>query len=72
MLAAVVVQYFVSLDEALCSACRACLPSCKHGGMLHVPGERIPMVDPWSCTGCGTCISVCPEDALRLTLRGTR
>lgn len=65
------IAYIIHLDEAVCTACRECLPACNYGGLLNVPGEKKPMVDPWSCTGCGTCITVCHEAALRLTPRGT-
>ena len=40
------VAYIVYLDEELCNGCRLCLPVCKFKGMLSVPGERMPMVDP--------------------------
>jgi MinD superfamily P-loop ATPase len=63
--------YIVTLDDSLCSACRACLPVCSYGGLMPIPGEKIPRVDPWACSGCGTCLTVCPEDALRVIPRGS-
>jgi len=62
--------YIVALDDALCSACRACLPVCSYGALIPIPGEKVPIVDPWACSGCGKCITVCPEDALRMSPRG--
>ncbi len=64
--------YIVLLDENRCQASRDCLPACSYGGLFHLPGEKRPMVDPWACTGCGTCVTACPEDALRLIPRDRR
>ncbi len=65
-MAVIEVTYIVYLDEELCDGCRLCLPVCKFKGMISIPGERMPMVDPWSCTGCGTCVTTCPQGALTL------
>ncbi len=62
--------FIVFLDETRCRGGRACLPVCNYGGLINIPGEKMPMVDPWSCTGCGTCLTVCPEEALTLIPKG--
>ena len=69
---AVDVIYVAYLDEELCDGCRACLPACNFKGLISIPGERMPMVNPWSCTGCGTCVTTCPKDALTLQGKGER
>ncbi|MGD2058646.1 MAG: 4Fe-4S binding protein [Anaerolineales bacterium] len=59
----------IHLDETRCDGCRQCLPACSYGGLLSAPGERKPYIDPWACTGCGTCTTVCPLEALWLQAR---
>jgi MinD superfamily P-loop ATPase len=57
------------LDEAICEGCVLCLPGCRYGGLIWVTGERTLLIDPWSCTGCGTCVSLCPRNALHMEER---
>ncbi|MGD8849163.1 MAG: 4Fe-4S binding protein [Anaerolineales bacterium] len=59
----------VFLNEDLCDGCRMCLPVCSYGALLTIPGERKPYVDHWSCTGCGTCVTTCPLQAMQLSKR---
>jgi MinD superfamily P-loop ATPase len=62
------IRYVISVDEGRCDACRECLPACSYGGLINVPGEKQPMIDPWACTGCGTCVTVCSRQALTLII----
>ncbi len=47
--------------------CFSCLDRCEAGALSYTAGLGI-VIDEGLCTGCGTCISVCPlaELALRL------
>ena len=65
-MAVIDVAHIIHLDEELCDGCRICLPACNFKGLLSIPGERMPMVDSWSCTGCGKCVTTCPQFALTL------
>ncbi|MGB2897504.1 MAG: 4Fe-4S dicluster domain-containing protein [Anaerolineales bacterium] len=71
-MALIVAAHIVCLDEELCDGCRICLPACNFKGLLSIPGERMPMVDLWSCTGCGTCVTTCPQGALTLHCKEER
>ncbi len=61
--------FHASLNESLCDGCRLCFPVCKHGALLTVPGERMPLVDVHACTGCGDCVTTCPTGALQIQSR---
>jgi len=55
------------IDEAECSACKACEAACPTGALL---GERSGggslrlSIDPRRCTGCGACVASCPESVI--------
>ncbi len=71
-MAVIEATYIVYLYEELCDGCRLCLPACKFTGLISIPGEHMPMVDPWSYTGCGTCVTTCPQGALTLRTKEER
>ncbi len=54
-----------SIHEGGCLAwqgerCRVCADACPvEDAILLDPGDR-PRIDPSTCTGCGTCLHVCP------------
>ena len=69
-----------------CTACDVCYPSCPqqiHISDVIAALRRLALeagysspletvtVDPALCAGCGTCVEVCPYDALRLEPWGT-
>lgn len=50
--------------EAVCNACAACLKACAHDAIAFIEGKA--RIDPDRCVGCGRCITVCPEKAIRV------
>jgi ferredoxin len=60
-------DFFVVVDEELCTACGDCLERCQFDA-LNVDGI-ICEVDKIKCVGCGLCVSICPEEALVLIRR---
>ena len=57
-------------------ACRACGDHCESGAIqftLLAQGRSRPEINSRSCTGCGQCISVCPNNAISIheTLMGS-
>lgn len=51
-------------------SCRICEDGCDAAAIRFRPalgGCATPRIDPLSCTGCGECISLCPEAAITLT-----
>jgi len=55
------VEPYVSQARGDCpaAACEKCLKACIYGAITRA-GNRIA-VDPELCTGCGLCLSVCPD-----------
>jgi len=50
-------------------ACRLCEDACEAQAIrfrLMTGGRALPMVSAEGCTGCGTCLAVCPERAFDL------
>jgi len=53
------------ISDAACSAdCSACVKACIYGAIRKEGGTIIQ--DAELCTGCGLCISVCPDKKFRL------
>ena len=50
-------------DDSKCNGCRACADLCQFKA-ISVLGNVL-MVFPEMCHGCGGCLAVCPENALR-------
>jgi len=48
-------------DDEACTSCGACRDVCRFGAV----GTMLE-IDPLLCEGCGTCVTACPTDALRL------
>ena len=50
--------------EKYCTACAECLKACVHGAIAFIEGRA--RIDPETCAGCGRCISICEEKAIRI------
>ena len=52
------------IAEKYCTACAACLKACVHDAVSFIEGRA--RIDPERCAGCGRCITVCEEKAIRI------
>jgi ferredoxin-type protein NapF len=67
---------FKALISADCLAkrhvmCRSCEDACAHGAIAFIPTRgRLPSpeINISHCTGCGACVSVCPETAIAIRM----
>jgi MinD superfamily P-loop ATPase len=51
------------IDREKCTLCGKCRDVCRFGALKY--GER-PEIIPYLCEGCGLCMHVCPEKAIRV------
>ena len=45
-----------------CIVCAACEPECEEEAISE--GDELYVIDPEKCTDCGTCVEVCPTEAI--------
>jgi MinD superfamily P-loop ATPase len=57
----------ISPDE--CTNCGLCAGKCRFDAI--VPGNGSYYVNPLDCEGCGYCAVICPQKAIRLTVRNS-
>jgi ferredoxin len=53
--------------------CRSCAEICEHDAIRFSPrlgGAALPVLNSERCTGCGDCLSICPNAALSLVSAG--
>ena len=49
--------------------CRACEENCEADAIrfkLMTVGRSVPLVDEETCTGCGACARVCPNNSIEM------
>ncbi|WP_087017009.1 ferredoxin-type protein NapF [Thaumasiovibrio subtropicus] len=67
-------QHKVQVLDAVCLpyqqvTCRSCSDSCETRAIrfqLQLKQEATPEIDINQCTGCGSCVSVCPTNAIEV------
>ena len=67
-------DFVAVIDDLTCDCCRgeccrACLKVCSSGGLMWVSSDHLLLIDPWSCDGCGNCVTACPQGAISLHAR---
>ncbi len=50
--------------DKYCTACAACYRACVHDAVAIIEGRAV--IDAQECVGCGRCITVCPESAIKI------
>ena len=53
------------IDEETCNACKRCLNRFSCPAMYQDPDTEKAVIDTTLCNLCGTCVSVCPQGAIR-------
>ncbi len=56
-------KYYV--DTELCTACKRCLNRLSCPAMYQDPETEMAVIDETLCNFCGTCVSVCPQGAIK-------
>ncbi|MFC1569086.1 4Fe-4S binding protein [bacterium] len=57
-------DFFVQIDESLCTGCGVCVDRCQFNALKMV--DETAAADLTFCFGCGLCVTTCPSHALRL------
>ena len=52
------------IDLDLCRPCGRCYDVCRFEAVI--PGAETYRIDPLACEGCATCVTQCPEAAIRM------
>ena len=58
------------INTEKCVKCDKCAKACQFGAIIQTDDDY-PVILPMLCEGCGACLVVCPEDAIRLEERLT-
>jgi len=54
------------LIENKCTSCKKCLNVCNFNAISWNKKNNKPLIDKFSCEGCGVCQLICPEKAIKL------
>ena len=60
------------LSDEVCTACRACVDTCREEAVILTGETPGPVIDQRRCLACGQCIPVCPTDTLTAGVTGYR
>ena len=63
--AAVLLHGGEKICDVGCLGLGTCQANCMFGAITLGP-DGIPIVDEYKCTGCGTCVRLCPKNVLKL------
>ena len=60
------IPWFPTIDEELCTNCDVCVKACKHGTYGYsTDTQRVIVADPYCCeVYCESCRFQCPEGAI--------
>lgn len=58
----------VIIDDAKCTGCGICVPSC-HEGTLQIIDGKARLISDLYCDGLGACVGHCPEGAMTVEIR---
>jgi len=57
----------IQIDEGKCTVCGLCVEVCKGAPLLLVDNKtRVDQSQLFGCIGCGTCMAICPNDAIKI------
>jgi ferredoxin len=59
----------VTVNQATCTLCKACIGACPESALLDSPETPTLRFIERNCVQCGLCADTCPEDAIRLVPR---
>ncbi|KJS32932.1 MAG: sulfite reductase [Desulfatitalea sp. BRH_c12] len=59
-------------SPADCSACEACVGTCREDALRIDPSVPAPVIDVQRCVACGQCIAVCPTGTMIESVKGYR
>ncbi len=51
------------IDQSKCTSCGECSSKCQFNALVTLPGNIL--IFPELCHGCGLCVKVCPESAIK-------
>ncbi len=64
-------DFYVSVDETLCTACGVCIDRCQFKALEMHEDKNVCSVNLVRCYGCGLCVSACASGALSLVQKPT-
>lgn len=59
-------DFYMTVDESLCTACGLCIEYCQFKALNLRDDENVCSVNRSRCYGCGLCVTSCPMEALSL------
>jgi Fe-S-cluster-containing hydrogenase component 2 len=59
-----VTNFYAGVDRELCNGCEVCVGKCQLNALVMVDGAAQVNLD--RCIGCGNCVVLCPQGAIRL------